>query len=58
MQRLEPVIVELRPDLVLTYGDVNSHRRRPLVARSSRCAGFSRGPLPPGPPMRLRRVRG
>ena len=24
MQRLEPVLVELRPDLVLTYGDVNS----------------------------------
>jgi len=32
MQRLEPVIVELRPDLVLTYGDVNSTVAAALVA--------------------------
>src|SRR5256886_13373742 len=32
MQRLEPVIVELRPDLVLTYGDVNSTMAAALVA--------------------------
>ncbi|HMC19347.1 MAG TPA: UDP-N-acetylglucosamine 2-epimerase, partial [Gemmatimonadales bacterium] len=24
MQRLEPILVELRPDLLLVYGDVNS----------------------------------
>src|SRR2546427_430058 len=27
MQRLEPVISDLQPDLVLTYGDVNSDRK-------------------------------
>src|SRR5437870_8187934 len=32
MQRLEPVIVELHPDLVLTYGDVNSTVAAALVA--------------------------
>src|SRR2546425_2026119 len=32
MQRLEPVIVESRPDLVLTYGDVNSTVAAALVA--------------------------
>src|SRR2546429_8404941 len=32
MQRLEPVIVELHPDLVLTYGDVNSTIAAALVA--------------------------
>src|SRR5256712_1030250 len=32
MQRLEPVIVELRPDLVLTYGDVNPTVAAALVA--------------------------
>src|SRR5437870_8397525 len=32
MQLLEPVIVELRPDLVLTYGDVNSTVAAALVA--------------------------
>src|SRR2546430_14399725 len=32
MQRLEPVVVELRPDLVLVYGDVNSTVAAALVA--------------------------
>jgi len=32
MHRLEPVIVELHPDLVLTYGDVNSTVAAALVA--------------------------
>src|SRR2546429_928817 len=32
MQRLEPVVVEVRPDLVLTYGDVNSTVAAALVA--------------------------
>jgi len=32
MQRLEPVVVESRPDLVLTYGDVNSTVAAALVA--------------------------
>src|SRR6266568_477403 len=32
MQRLEPVVVELRPDLVLVYGDVNSTIAAALVA--------------------------
>src|SRR2546430_90291 len=32
MQRLEPVVVEGRPDLVLTYGDVNSPVAAALVA--------------------------
>ena len=32
MQRLEPIIVELRPDLVLVYGDVNSTLAAALVA--------------------------
>jgi UDP-N-acetylglucosamine 2-epimerase (non-hydrolysing) len=32
MQRLEPAIVELHPDLVLTYGDVNSTVAAALVA--------------------------
>src|SRR6266705_1040861 len=32
MQRLEPVIVELHPDLVLTYGDVNATVAAALVA--------------------------
>ena len=32
MQRLEPVISELHPDLVLTYGDVNSTLAAALVA--------------------------
>ena len=32
MQRLEPIIVELRPDLVLVYGDVNSTLAASLVA--------------------------
>ncbi len=32
MQRLEPIIVELRPDLVLVYGDVNSTVAAALVA--------------------------
>jgi len=36
MQRLEPVIVELRPDLVLTYGDVNSTVAAALVAAKLR----------------------
>jgi UDP-N-acetylglucosamine 2-epimerase (non-hydrolysing) len=32
MQRLEPIIVELRPDIVLVYGDVNSTVAAALVA--------------------------
>src|SRR5437762_8963830 len=32
MQRLEPVISDLHPDLVLTYGDVNSTLAAALVA--------------------------
>ncbi len=32
MQRLEPVVVEVQPDLVLTYGDVNSTLAAALVA--------------------------
>src|SRR5437867_779713 len=32
MQRLEPVVVEVQPDLVLTYGDVNSTVAAALVA--------------------------
>ena len=32
MQRLEPIIVDLRPDLVLVYGDVNSTVAAALVA--------------------------
>lgn len=32
MQRLEPIVVELRPDLVLVYGDVNSTLAAALVA--------------------------
>ncbi|HEV2748970.1 MAG TPA: UDP-N-acetylglucosamine 2-epimerase (non-hydrolyzing) [Gemmatimonadales bacterium] len=32
MQRLEPLLVELRPDLVLVYGDVNSTVAAALVA--------------------------
>src|SRR5437867_3018505 len=32
MQRLEPVVVDVRPDLVLTYGDVNSTLAAALVA--------------------------
>jgi UDP-N-acetylglucosamine 2-epimerase (non-hydrolysing) len=32
MQRIEPIIVELRPDLVLVYGDVNSTVAAALVA--------------------------
>src|SRR2546429_9524266 len=35
MQRLEPVIGELHPDLVLTYGDVNSTIAAALVAANS-----------------------
>jgi UDP-N-acetylglucosamine 2-epimerase (non-hydrolysing) len=36
MQRLEPIIVELRPDLVLVYGDVNSTLAAALVAAKLR----------------------
>ncbi len=32
MQRLEPVVVEVQPDLVLTYGDVNSTLAAALLA--------------------------
>src|SRR3989442_9363726 len=32
MQRLEPILTELRPDLVLVYGDVNSTVAAALVA--------------------------
>src|SRR5213080_51573 len=32
MQRLEPILVELRPDLLLVYGDVNSTLAAALVA--------------------------
>ena len=32
MQRLEPVLLELRPDVVLVYGDVNSTMAAALVA--------------------------
>src|SRR2546430_10506289 len=36
MQRLEPILVELRPDLLLVYGDVNSTLAAALVAAQLR----------------------
>src|SRR3989475_12339464 len=51
MQRLEPILTELRPDRVLVYGDVNSTLAAALVAaKLGRRVGHVEAGAPSGGP--------